>query len=391
MNNNQKIALWLAGLSLAASILAFLILTVGISPAVITSPVVLILAFPPLAGLLGIIYKNKEVLIISSLVSIFMTFLGIMSIGLFFMVPSLLLIISAFVYLGNEPVVEVNENTKRGAFVVACASLFVAIAATVPEISTSGSILSLAFQFMFYSFPIISPILGLYGIRKANKEILSTSSALSLVLAIFLGLFLRKPLFLLSSMLLIVSAFTYQGEIKKETVDARSKKIALLLAIFALIAAMATTLYSERVLVSGGCYSYQTSPTSGGRICSDFRTDYVIPVIISMVGIAAILRENKLLFYASATASFVRLVVYLQPIAGLFIPSFAAMIFSALIYKMGIRKVEYQVEARENQKELYALLALSAVVIIWIIAVYIFVHPSGIEMSGGYGYESAGS
>ncbi|MDP2845005.1 MAG: hypothetical protein Q8N79_02885, partial [Candidatus Methanoperedens sp.] len=209
----------------------------------------------------------------------------------------------------------------------------------------------------------------------------------------FLGLLLRKPLFLASSLLLVLSAFAYQGgvigEFKREMADARLKKIAMLLAGIALVAAMGATLYSELVLVSGGCYTYQTSPTSGGRICSDFRIDYVIPVIILAVGMAGILRENKLLLYASATASFVRIVVYLQPIASLFLPSFIALIFSALIYKMGIRRVEPQVEVQENTKQYYVLLLLSALVIFWIIAVYIFVHPGSIETSGGYGYESA--
>lgn len=145
-------------------------------------------------------------------------------------------------------------------------------------------------------------------------------------------------------MLLVISAFAYQGgiigEFKREMADVRLKKVALVLAGIALVAAMVTTLYSEFVLVTGGCYSYQTSPTSIERICSDFRTDYVIPVIISTIGIAGILRENKLLLYASATVSFVRIVAYLQPIASLFLPSFIALILSALIYKMGIRKVE---------------------------------------------------
>jgi hypothetical protein len=127
----------------------------------------------------------------------------------------------------------------------------------------------------------------------------------------------------------------------------------------------------------------------GGRICSDFRIDYVIPVIISAFGMAGILRENKRLLYASATVSFVRIVVYLQPIASLFLPSFITLIFSALIYKSGIRRVEPQVEVQENSKQYYALLLLSALVIFWIIAVYVFVQPSSFERSDGYGYESA--
>jgi len=144
-----------------------------------------------------------------------------------------------------------------------------------------------------------------------------------------------------------------------------------------------------RSLFSNGCYNYQTSPTSGGYTCGDFRPDYVIPVIILAVGMAGILRESKLLLYAAATVSFVRIVGYLQPIASLFLPSFIALILSALIYKMGIRKVEPQVEVRENTKEYYILLFLSALVVFWIIAVYMFVHPNSVESQGGYGYESA--
>jgi len=192
--------------------------------------------------------------------------------------------------------------------------------------------------------------------------------------------------------MLILSAFAYQdgiiGEFKREMADARLKKVAMLLAGIALVAAMVTTLYSEHVLVTGGCYTYKTS-TGGGSICSDFRIDYVIPVIISAFGMAGILRENKRLLYASATVSFVRIVVYLQPIANLFLPSFIALIFAALAYKMGIRRVEPQVEGQENTKQYYLLLLLFAIVIFWIIAIYIFVQPGSIGISGGYGYGQA--
>jgi hypothetical protein len=392
---NRRNALWLAGLSLATSLLSFLFFTTeaNSSPLVLASlasPVVLILILAPLAGIIGIISRNKEVLIISSLISLALTILGIMSIGLFFVAPSLLLIISTFVYLRDEPVVKVNEKARSAALVTALASLLIAIAATVPQMSSAGSITAaLAFGLIFFSFPIISPILGIFGIRNGNKEFLYASCAISLVLAIFLGLLMRQPLFLASSLLLVLSAFAYQdgviGEFKREKVDARLKKVAMLLASIALVAAMVMTLYSEFVLVTGGCYAYQTSPTSGGRICSDFRIDYVIPVIISAFGMAGILRENKRLLYASATVSFIRIVVYLQPIASLFLPSFIALIFSALIYKIGIRRVEPYVEIQENIRQYYVLLLLSALVIFWIIAVYIFVHPSSIEMSGGYG------
>jgi len=394
-SGNRRNALWLAGLSVAISFLAFLFFTAGssLSPSVLVSPVLLIFALVPLAGVLGIIYRNKEVLIISTLISLALTILGIVSIGFFFVVPSLLLIISTFVYLKDEPEVEVNEKAGRAAFIMAIASLFVAIAGTATEVSFGGSILALAFGLIFYLFPLIPPVLGIVGIRNRNKEFLYASCAISLVLGIFLGLLFRKPLFLASSLLLVISAFTYQGgvlgEFKREMVDARLKKIALVLAGIALFVTMATTLYSESVLITDGCYNYQISPTSGGYTCGDFRPDYVIPVIILAVGMAGILRESKLLLYAAATVSFVRIVGYLQPIASLFLPSFIALILSALIYKIGIRKVEPQVEVRENTKEYYILLFLSVLVVFWIIAVYMFVHPNSVESQGGYGYESA--
>lgn len=213
ITGNRRNALWIAGLSLATSLLAFLFFTAGasFSPLVLVSPVVLILAFAPLAGMLGIISRNKEVVIISSLMSLALTILGIVSIGFFFVAPSLLLIISTFVYLRDEPVVEVNEKARRSALVTALASLFVAIAATAPEVSFAVSMLALAFGLIFYLFPLIPPILGIVGIRNGNKEFLYASSALSLVLAIFLWLLLRNPLFIASSMLLVLSAFAYQG------------------------------------------------------------------------------------------------------------------------------------------------------------------------------------
>jgi len=50
---------------------------------------------------------------------------------------------------------------------------------------------------------------------------------------------------------LILSAFIYRSveeEVKKETVDVKLKKIALLLAIVSLFPVLITTLYAERVL-----------------------------------------------------------------------------------------------------------------------------------------------
>ncbi len=213
-----------------------------------------------------------------------------------------------------------------------------------------------------YSLLVVLPLLGLVGIRLGKKDFLNTSAALSsVVLMIFFGLLLQKPLFLINPILLILSAFIYRGglerEIKKETVNEKLKKIAMFLATISLFAAIVTTLYSERVLVINGCYTYQT-PTSGGTICSDFRPDYVIPVILSIVGIAGIFRKNKIMLYASAAASFVRMVVYLSPVGILFVPSFVMLILSAFAYQKGIKKEKILKEATENHRQLLYFIAI---------------------------------
>lgn len=398
MSNNRKNALWLAYLSFATSLLALLFFTVfaSFSPLVLASPVVLILAFAPLAGITGIFLKNKEVLVISSLMSLALTILGIVSIGIFFAVSSLLLLISAFVYLIDEPEVEVSETAKRAALIAASASLMAAIAAAAPDapgiysaVMTSPLAVILVFLYLLLS---VYPVLGIIGIRKRNIDILNTSSAISMVIAVFFGLLLRKSILWVFPMLLVISSFVYQsgaaGGLRKEGVDARRKKIALFLAGISLFAAMVATLYSERVLVSGGCYTYQTSPTSGGRICGDFRPEYVIPVIISAVGIAGIVMENKLLFYASASVAFIRMLAYLPPVGTLFLPSFVSLVLSALIYKTGIRKAETLAGYQETGKYRILLLLLAAVVL-WIVAVYALVQPGSVESSYGYGYDSA--
>lgn len=49
--------------------------------------------------------------------------------------------------------VEVNEKARRAAFIIAIASLFIAIAATVPEVSWKVSITAaLFFGLIFYLF-----------------------------------------------------------------------------------------------------------------------------------------------------------------------------------------------------------------------------------------------
>ncbi|MCX9011462.1 MAG: hypothetical protein OIN66_10110 [Candidatus Methanoperedens sp.] len=396
--DNRKKALWLAYLSFTASLLALMYFTAfaSFSPLVPVSPVVLILAFAPLAGITGIFLRNKEVLVISSIMSLALTILGIVSIGIFFAVSSLLLVISTLVYLNDEQQVEVSEKAKKNALIAASASLIASIAAATPDapgiysaVITSPPAVILA---VLYLLLALYPVLGIIGIRKRNIDILNTSSAISMVIAVFFGLLLRKSIFWIFPMLLVISAFVYQSGIangfRNEGVNARHKRFALFLAGISLAAAMAATLYSDIVLISGGCYTYQISPTSGGRICGDFRPEYVIPVIISAVGIAGILMENKLMLYSSASVAFIRMLAYLSPIGKLFLPSFAALVLSAFVYKMGIRKAETLAEHQDTGRH-HVLLILLAAVIIWIIAVYVLVQPSSVESSYGYGYDQA--
>lgn len=396
--DKQKKALWLAYLSFTASLLAllFFMTFASFSLQVLASPVVLILAFAPLAGIAGIFLRSKEVLVISSIVSLALTILGIVSIGIFFAVSSLLLVISTFVYLNDKQQVEVSEKAKKNALVVASVSLIASIAAAAPDApGIYSAVISSPLSVMLvvlYLLMALYPVLGIIGIQKRNIDILNTSSAISMVMVVFFGLLLRKSVFWIFPMLLVISAFVYQNGIVKgfrnEGVNTRYKRFALFLACISLVAAMAATMYSERVLISAGCYTYQTSPTSGGRTCGDFRPEYIIPVIISAIGIASILMENKLLLYASASVAFIRTIVYLPPIGTLFLPSFTALIISALVYKTGIRKEETLAEYQDTGRY-HVLLLLLAVVIFWVIAVYVLVQPSSVESSYGYGYDSA--
>ncbi|MDL5502964.1 MAG: hypothetical protein QSU88_07085, partial [Candidatus Methanoperedens sp.] len=79
-------------------------------------------------------------------------------------------------------------------------------------------------------------------------------------------------------------------------------------------------------------------------------------------------------------------VVYLSPIAVLFLPSFLMLIISAFVYQKGTRKAGVSEEAMENSRQYYVLLLLFAFVIVWIIAVYIFVQPGSINGESGYTY-----
>ncbi|HEX7628433.1 MAG TPA: hypothetical protein VF354_05900 [Candidatus Methanoperedens sp.] len=393
MNNNRKNALWLAGLSFAASLLVSMYITnFQYSPVVVLYPLISIF------GIIGILLRIKEVLIASAIISLALMILGIMTVGGLFFISSLPLLISAFVYQGDFEKVDVDETTKRTARIMMIASLFAAIAAGLVEVSwlyvhfSSGQWILSDIEFIFLILLLaVLPVLGLTGLSRGNKELLGTSAAMSIVLAVFMGIFLRRLMFLISPLLLILSAFVYGNginkQIKKETIDPGFKKIALVLAGASLFVAVIITLYSEIVLIADGCYTYQTSLTSGGTICSDFRPDYVIPVFLSFFGIAGILRENKLMLYSSAALSFVRIVVHLSQIAVLFLPSFLMLIISAIVYQKGIRKAEGMEESAQNSRQYYVLLLLFAFVILWMIAVYIFVQPSSIN--GGSGYAQA--
>ncbi|MFZ3170244.1 MAG: hypothetical protein WA130_21740 [Candidatus Methanoperedens sp.] len=343
--------------------------------------------------------RKKEVLIVSALISLALMILGIMTVGGLFFISSLPLLISTFVYPGDFEKVDVDKTSKRTARIIMIASLFAAVAAGIVELSwlyvkfSSGKWILSDIEFIFLILLLsVLPLLGLIGINRGNRDFLNTSAAISIVLAIFMGIFLRRPMFLVSTLLLMISVFVYgsgtKRQIKKEIeiVDPGFKKTALVLAGASMLVAVIITLYSEIVLIADGCYTYQTSLTSGGTICSDFRPDYVIPVLLSFFGIAGILRENKLILYSLAAVSFVRMVVYLSPIAVLFLPSFLMLIISAFAYQKGIRKAEGMEESAENSRQYYVLLLLFAFVILWMIAVYIFVQPSSINGESGYAY-----
>ena len=62
----------------------------------------------------------------------------------------------------------------------------------------------------------VLPVLGLIGISRGNQDFLNTSAAISIVLAVFMGIFLRRTMFLISPLLLILSAFVYGNGIKRQ-------------------------------------------------------------------------------------------------------------------------------------------------------------------------------
>ncbi|CAG0992893.1 hypothetical protein METP2_02727 [Methanosarcinales archaeon] len=385
LNKFLNTAILLASLSFIASLFAALFIAERIF-----APAFAVLVFIPLLGLIGILKKNKEVLIASALISLCLAILTIVSAGMLFLPSSIILVISVMVCLREAKKEELAEKAKRIAQLAAIASLIAAIGIAVFESSGQKSLSAplLAAELLFFYLPLIlPPILGLAGIRLGNKDYLSLSAAFSMVVAISLMLLSRNPLYLASPVLLIFSVFAYQGGIirviKKENIDSKTKKIAFVLAGISIFVAIITTLYIERVLIVDGCYSFQTS-TNRVRICEDFRPGYVLPVILSVIGAAGILRNDKIMINTSAALSFVRLVTSLSAIDTLFVPSFAALIISAFVYQKGTRKGDTLIETWENSRQYYLLLLLFAVLIIWIFSVYIFIHPNTSGGSGGY-------
>lgn len=387
--NNRKNPLILAYLSFVAALIVAFITTISIS----FSPIIVIFPILPVAGIIGIKKRNKELIVIPALISFTISLLAIMSVGILLITSSLLMIASSFLFLKTEPEVEVHEKARKTANIAALSSLFASAAASVYALfwlylgasSSSFQVVGL----VFYSVPILFPLLGIIGIRNGNAGFLNTSSAFSLITGIFLGLLLQKTLFLASPLLLVISAFVYQEGIALETrefVDKGFWKIALILAAVSLLSGAGAAIYSEMALVTDGCYSYQTSPTSGGTVCSDFRPDYVIPVIFSAIGIAGILRQNRMLLYASASLYLAMMVRYISYMGVFFFPSFILLLFSAVAYQKGVRKTGNILEKPVDSKNAGILLFLLLLfVVLWIIAVYYFVEPASSGMSGGYG------
>ncbi len=213
MNDNRKISLALACLSLAASLLVSLYIT-----SFQYSPVVVIFPFISLAGVIGVLLKNKYILIASTLMSLTITILGIMTVGGLLVASSLPLIISTFLYLGDSQKVEVDEKVKKKVIMILAASFFIALIAPPAEVSwlyrkaLSMGLLISDFEFIFlFLLLIILPLVGIAGVRSGNKDFLNTAAAISIVPAIFMGLFLQKFLFPASCALLVISTFVHRS------------------------------------------------------------------------------------------------------------------------------------------------------------------------------------
>ncbi len=244
MNNNQKNALWLACISFLASLFAALFIAERIM-----APAFAVLVFIPLLGLIGVLKKNKEILVVSALISLCLAILTIVSVGMLFLPSSIFLVISAIVCLSKADIEEVAGKTKRSAQMAALASLIAAIGIAVSEVPLqhSGTAPLFISLLLFFYFPLIlPPILGLAGIHLGKKDFLSMSAAISSVVAISLLLLSRNPLYLVSPMLLIFSAFAYHAEIigaaNKENIDAKIKIIAFVLAGISILVAIITAI-----------------------------------------------------------------------------------------------------------------------------------------------------
>ncbi len=213
MTDNRNLALWLACLSLAASLLVSSYVT-GFQ----YSPVIVLFPFISLAGTIGVLLRNKDLLIASALISLIITILGIMTVGGLLMTSSLPLIISTFAYLGDCQKAEVDEKVKKKVIMILAASFFAALLAASGEalwlyekyVSMGLFISDLEFIFLFLLL-IILPLVGLAGVRYGNKDFLNAAAAISLAPGIFMGLLLQKFLFLASWALLVISAFLYRS------------------------------------------------------------------------------------------------------------------------------------------------------------------------------------
>ncbi|NJD75862.1 MAG: hypothetical protein FIB08_02015 [Candidatus Methanoperedens sp.] len=218
MSGNRKISLVLACLSLAVSLLVSLYIT-----SFQYSPVIVLFPFISLAGAIGILLRNKHLLIASTLVSLVITTLGIMTVGGLLAASSLPLIISTFVYPGDSRKAEVDEKVKKKIIITLAASVLIALFASLAETSwlydkyiSMGLLLS-DFEFIFLFLLLITlPLMGIAGVMGGNKDFLNTAAAISIVPAIFMGLLTESFLFPVSCTLLVISAFLYESEIGKE-------------------------------------------------------------------------------------------------------------------------------------------------------------------------------
>lgn len=218
MTGNRKLALWLACLSLAASLLVSLYIT-----SFQYSPVIILFPFISLAGAIGVLLRNKDLLIASTLVSLIITILGIMTVGGLLVASSLPLIISTFVYLGDSRKVEVDKNVKKKVIMVLAASFLLALPAALAEapwlyekyVSMGLLISDIEFIFLFLLLTIL-PLLGLAGVRNGNRDFLNTAAVISIAPAIFMGILRQGFLFPASCALLIISTFLYRSGTGKE-------------------------------------------------------------------------------------------------------------------------------------------------------------------------------